>query len=405
MAVQRHALAAASCGLVVADARLPDLPLIYVNEAFSAISGYSAADVLGRSCRFLHGDDRDQAALGVLRAALAAGEPCHVVLRNYRKDGQLFWNDLRIMPVHAVDGELTHFVGAQTDITARLDAERILAHEQSRLDAALRELREAQLMLIQAGKMNALGQMVAGLAHEINNPIAFVYGNLHQLRADLRAALDAHDTLIGRPRPMGDADPAEAARQQVDAARSEFDELIDSSLEGINRVKQMVRSVGLFARPDEAAGRLATLQECAESALTLASGLPGERARVTVELEHLPAIRCYPAELSQVFLNLIMNADQAMVAGRAGWIHISGDDTGAALRITVADNGAGMTPEVLAQIFTPFFTTRPAGEGMGLGLPISRRIITGRHRGTMTVDSTMGEGTAFTITLPKDGLK
>lgn len=403
--VQRHALAAASCGIVVADARLPDLPLIYVNEAFSAISGYSAAEALGRNGRFLHRDDRDQAALDILRAALGAGEPCHVILRNYRKDGRLFWNDLRITPVHDSAGDLTHFVGAQTDITARVDAEQALDREQSRLETALHDLRETQMLLVHAEKMNALGQMVAGLAHEINNPIAFVYGNLHSLRADLRTVLNNYESQIERPRPMGDADPIPAARHQIEFARSDFDELIDSSIEGIARVKRLVQALRVFVRLDEAEDKLASVQECAEGALIIASGLLSGRAQVTIELRHLPEIRCYPAELNQVFLNLIMNAGQSIPAGRDGWIRISGVDTGTALRITVADNGAGMTPEVCAQLFTPFFTTKPAGEGVGLGLPISQRIITERHRGTITADSTVGEGTTFTITLPKDGLE
>jgi PAS domain S-box-containing protein len=402
--IQQRALAAASCGIAIADARLPDMPLIYVNEAFTEISGYTADEVMGLNCRFLQGQDRDQEALRPLRAALKAGDACHVVLRNYRKDGRLFWNDLHMAPVHDVQGQLTHFVGVQTDITARVEAEQALVAEHTRLEAALRDLREAQMMLVHAEKMNALGQMVAGLAHEINNPIAFVHSNLHSLRAELDEILDSHDVMLKHERPLGDADPVETSQERLGFVRSDFDELIDSSIDGVLRVKRLVQALRAFARLDEAEDKDATIRDCVDSALTIASGLLGDRVSVTLDLDHLPAIRCYPAELNQVFLNLIMNAGQSIPAGRAGRIHISGSDEGPALRVTVADNGSGMPAEVQARLFTPFFTTKPAGEGVGLGLAISHRIITERHRGTISVESAVGRGTTFTMMLPKDAL-
>lgn len=403
--MHQRALAAASCGITIADARLPDMPLIYVNDAFSAISGYPAEDVLGRNCRFLQGDDRDQDAVKQIRAAIRNGESCTVVLRNYRKDGTLFWNELHMAAVHDTAGQLTHFVGVQTDITARVQAEEALVREQLQLEGALHELREAQMMLVHAEKMNALGQMVAGLAHEINNPIAFVYSNLYSLRDELREVLNDHPALAQRPPATGDAASSAPMQDSLDELRADVDELIASSLDGVTRVKRLVQALRAFARLDEAEDKLASIQECVDSALTIASGLLGDRVTVTLDLDHLPAIRCYPAELNQVFLNLIMNAGQAIPDDRTGSIRITGRDEGDALRVTVADNGAGIAPDVLPRLFTPFFTTKPAGEGVGLGLAISQRIITERHHGTITVDSAPGEGTVFTITLPKDGLE
>ncbi|HYO87832.1 MAG TPA: PAS domain-containing protein, partial [Candidatus Limnocylindrales bacterium] len=288
--MQQRALGAASCGIAIADARLPDMPLIYVNDAFSAISGYSAEEVLGRNCRFLQGDDRDQDAVRQIRAAIRAGESCSVVLRNYRKDGVLFWNELHMAAVHDEAGQLTHFVGVQTDITARVEAEEALVQEQERLEAVLHDLREAQLMLVHAEKMNTLGQMVAGLAHEINNPIAFVYSNLYSLRDELHDLLEAHEALVDRHPPMGDADRVDVTHDRLDFVRADFDELIDASLDGVLRVKRLVQALRAFARLDEAEDKLASMQECVESALIIASGLLGDRVKVTVELDHLPEI-------------------------------------------------------------------------------------------------------------------
>ncbi len=131
------AIAASSVGIVIANARLPDMPLIYVNPAFETITGYSAAEVLGTNCRFLQGTDKRQAALIELRAAIKAGTDCTVVLQNYRKDGSLFWNELHISPIYNQVGELTHFVGVQSDITARKQAEAALKMEQEKSERLL----------------------------------------------------------------------------------------------------------------------------------------------------------------------------------------------------------------------------------------------------------------------------
>jgi two-component system NtrC family sensor kinase len=401
--LHRRAMDYTSCGIVIADARLEDLPLIYINESFETISGYSADEVLGRNCRFLQRDDRDQPAVQILRDAIRKRESCKVILRNYRKDGTLFWNELFMSPIFDESGELTHFVGIQTDVSERVAAEEALQRQRVELARALDELRDAQTMLIHAEKMNALGQMMAGIAHEINNPLSYVYSNIHSLRGTITDVFDAYNRLEALIQAEAAALAESAAKIRSDAdldfVFADVGDLLHASLEGLGRVKRIVQALRTFSRLDEAEKKLADLHEAIESTLIIARRTLGTKIRVVLELDNLPEIVCYPAELNQVFLNIILNAGQAMPEG--GVLTIRGRDLGDRVLLEFSDTGIGMTPEVKAKIFDPFFTTKRVGEGMGLGLSIAYKIITDHHQGTISVESAPGAGATFTITLPK----
>jgi PAS domain S-box-containing protein len=399
-----RAMSASSCGITIADASAADIPLIYVNDAFARITGYSIEETIGRNCRFLQRDDRDQPELDTLRRAIREGENCTVMLRNYRKDGTLFWNEFFISPITDSDGRVKHFVGIQTDVTERMTAQGEILRRQADLEAALAELRDTQTMLIHSEKMNALGQMVAGVAHEVNNPISFVNSNLYSLQNtfhDLTNAYAELETIIN----TGSADQQANARAVRDAIEldyllSDVDDLLKSSLQGLGRVKNIVEALRKFSHLDEAELKLGDLPEDIKSTLAIAKLELKGRVQVVLDLDDLPPIKCYPAELNQVFLNLIVNAAQAIED--KGTLTIRGRDMGDHVRLEFSDTGKGMTPDVLSQIFNPFFTTKPVGSGTGLGLAIAHKVITGRHNGTITVESTVGAGTTFTITLPKD---
>lgn len=396
---------ASSCGITIADASQPDLPLIYVNQAFCTITGYALDETLGRNCRFLQNEDRAQDGLPALRESLSAGRRCTVILRNYRRDGSLFWNELFMSPVVSSEGRISHYVGIQTDITPRRNAEEALSRQSSALERTVRELRETQMMLVHAEKMNALGQMVAGIAHEINNPLSFVNSNLYSLQDTLKAVFDAYNSLealVARPGGAVLPDEVRQVREQADLdfVLNDVDDLLRASIDGLHRVKSIVHALRTFARLDEAEFKLASIAECVSGALMIAAGEIGDRIRVTVDLASLPPVYCCPAELNQVFLNLIVNAAQSIPED--GEIIIRGRDLGGAVEVVIQDTGAGMPPETVQQIFTPFFTTKPPGEGVGLGLAIAWRIITERHHGSIDVQSQPGAGTTFTVRLPKE---
>ncbi len=292
----------------------------------------------------------------------------------------------------------------------------ITLHENSRLFAQVQQkglaltqtnqtLRETQAMLIHAEKMNALGQMVAGVAHEINNPVAFVNSNIHALKRMMTEVMTSYTDLEQIALSAGSPETKTAIatlhkRADIDFLREDLVDLVDTSLGGLTRVRKIVDGLRNFSRLDEAEYKLADLREGIESSLLIAHSAIKNRIQVELFMDGLPALRCRPAELNQVFLNLILNAAHAIED--KGTITITGRDTEQAIIITFHDTGSGMSPKTMQQIFNPFFTTKPVGVGTGLGLSIAYKIITTGHGGTIDVASELGCGTTFTIQLPKE---
>ena len=253
---------------------------------------------------------------------------------------------------------------------------------EARVEERTAELREAQVQLSQAEKMKSLGQLVAGVAHELNNPIGFVHANLQLLDEFVKKLLDAKDN-----------------GEETEKIREAISKLLMRSREGTERVKKIVQDLRTFSRVDQADLQDSDLNEEIERALTLME--PRFKSGVSVERDFgaLPSVRCYAGQLNQVFLNLLMNASDAM-QGR-GTIRIRTRRHGDGVRLEFSDDGPGIPPQVIGRIFDPFFTTKPVGVGTGLGLSLSHSIIE-RHGGKFTVDSEAGVGTTFAIDLPLD---
>ncbi|MBC7452742.1 MAG: PAS domain-containing protein [Massilia sp.] len=324
-------------------------------------------------------------------------------------DGSYRWMHDTLRLVRDRHGAPQEVIGSLTDITARKEVEQSLAHSHAQQLLLIERLQQSQQQLIEAEKMASIGQLAAGVAHEINNPIGFVTANMGSLKGYLATLFDViaqYEAGVAAHlhTPAAAASPAllahiAALRSAADLAFLEMDaaDLVRESMEGLKRVRDIVAALKDFARVGENEWRIADLHAGLDSTVNiLASEL---RGKATLEKHYgaVPPIHCMPSQLNQVFLNLLVNACHAIA--QHGVITIrTGVEAGMAW-IAIADTGAGIAPEHLGRIFEPFFTTKPIGDGTGLGLSLSYGIVS-RHGGRLEVDSQLGVGTTFTVRLP-----
>jgi two-component system, NtrC family, sensor kinase len=279
-------------------------------------------------------------------------------------------------------------------------AERLVKLEHS-LAEQNRVLRETQAALVQTEKLASLGLLAAGVAHEINNPIAYVINNLAVIRRDTQTVLAALDA-------YREGDAAEAARLEevadIDYFRENYARMCDKTLEGLQRVRDIVRNLRDFARLDEAEFKEADLNGALKSTIEIVMHLTREKnVRLEPDFEALPPVLCHPGKINQVFLNLLVNAIQA--CARDGVVAARTRARLEGVVVEVQDNGCGIRPEHLSRLFEPFFTTKPVGQGTGLGLSVSFGIVRD-HGGAIEVDSEVGRGSTFRVRLPlKAGAK
>jgi two-component system NtrC family sensor kinase len=270
------------------------------------------------------------------------------------------------------------------------------------LQATVANLKAAQEQLVQAEKMASLGQLTAGIAHEINNPINFVTANIQPLKddmADIIKFIDYYEEIIKKKGLENEFSEIEKNRQgaNVELTKKEINNLLKGIEDGAKRTSEIVKGLRNFSRLDRNVFRKANMNECLESTLTLLHSSYKNRIEIIKQYGDLPEIDCFPGQINQVFMNILSNAIQAISA--EGKIFIQTWHDGSNVKISIKDTGAGMTDEVRKKIFDPFFTTKDVGKGTGLGLSISFGIIQ-KHNGEIEVFSKPGNGTEFVIRIP-----
>jgi PAS domain S-box-containing protein len=310
-----------------------------------------------------------------------------------------------------VDGVIESF----HDIRERKETEGALQKSRDESEKILRELKTAQRQMLQSEKMASIGQLAAGVAHEINNPTGFVSSNLHTLSGyhkDINELIDQYGRLVsglreamtteqGRAGILEDLHRIAALKKEIDIdfVLDDTPNLIKESIEGIERVKKIVTDLKNFAHPAEDKPKLADINKGLESTLNIVWNELKYKAKVIKEYGELPPVKCYPHQLNQVFMNLLVNAAQAIE--KQGEIRIETRAVDGHVEISITDTGSGISEANLSKIFDPFFTIKEVGEGTGLGLYLAHNIID-KHNGTIDVESEVGKGTTFTIRLQTD---
>ncbi len=251
--------------------------------------------------------------------------------------------------------------------------------------------------------MASVGVLTAGIAHELNNPINFVSGNVNPLKRDMDeifSVIDKYDAIIRNNKLEDIFGEVNTLKTQMDYSFlvREIANLLDGITEGANRSSQIVKGLRIFSRLDEDKCQVYDIHEGIESSLILLRNKMKNRITVHKDYDEFEEVECFPSKLNQVFMNILTNSLQAIEDKGEIFIQTKSSSTG--IRITIKDNGRGMTPEVKDHIFEPFYTTKDVGQGTGLGLSISFGIIE-QHNGHIDVNSSPGEGTEFIISLPK----
>ena len=282
----------------------------------------------------------------------------------------------------------------------------------------LSEIKELELHVRQTEKMASIGQLAAGVAHEVNNPMGFIHANLHQMTeylSDLNKVFEATGHLQ-RAAAEGDLEAIRAASEDVtaiareidlDYVRTDFEKALHESVEGAERIRHIVRDLRDFSRPDLPARTPADVNQAVDSTANIVWAMMKHDVHLEKSYGDLPKIDAYPMQLKQVFMNLLVNAYQAIEARserEPGIIRIETEHQGDEITIRIIDSGIGIESARQSRIFEPFYTTKPVGAGTGLGLSTSYSIIE-RHGGRMSVESEVGQGTTFEVRLPLDGGK
>ena len=285
----------------------------------------------------------------------------------------------------------------------RLEKQKIkIENKNTQLQSALQKLKEAQNQLVQSEKMASVGQLTAGIAHEINNPINFVSSNISPLKRDIEDIMKLLEICSCDPVKddlQNKFGQIEEFKKEIeyDVILEEIKQLLNGIEEGSRRTMEIVRGLRNFSRLDEGEKKLADINEGIDSTLLMLRNQLKNKIEVVKNFGSLPQLLCYPGKLNQVFMNIINNAGQSIEGN--GTISITTSYEKKYIMVSIKDTGKGMPPEVVNHIFEPFYTTKDVGKGTGLGLSISYGIIQ-EHDGEIKVKSNVGKGTEFIITLP-----
>ena len=367
------AVESAQEAFVITDAQLeaPGPHILFANPAMERLSGYQLEELLGRSPRIFQGPLTNKETISRLKEELPKGIPFHGITTNYRKDGTQYLVDWNIAPVHGREGQITHFVSVQRDITQQQAMVKRVA---------------------MANKMESVGSLAAGIAHEINSPAQFIGDNLQY----------AYDAICKASAWL----KAEGLPLEPKVMQPIFEEVplaLKDALEGMSRIDKIVKSMREFAHPTQEF-EPTDLNRCLETSVTICRNEWKHVAHVDFDFDpSLPPVPCVRSEINQMVVNLVVNAAQAIAGQKRaepGRILLSTRTLDGWAEFRVEDDGPGISPDIAEKIFDPFFTTKPVGQGTGQGLFLTQQSIVGKHHGRISTSNLPGGGASFLIQLP-----
>ena len=374
--------------------------IVVANPRVRSLYGYEQSEVVGLTMPEISAGEESDSVWAEYVAVAISGKPQLFSWRAQRKNGEAFWVEISLL--RAVIGQYDRLLVVAHDITQRKTQEQELVQAFEGQRDLNMKLEAAQSQLLQSEKMASIGQLAAGIAHEINNPIGFINSNMGTLRgyiANLLKMLEAYQHEEGNMSSER-RDELAKLREKLDIAylSNDVDSLVQESLDGLQRVRRIVIDLKDFSHVDQTAFQSANLEKGLDSTLNVVWNELKYKAEVVKEYAGVPEIMCLPSQLNQVFMNLLVNAAQAIA--EHGRITVRTAFNEKDVWVEIEDTGSGISPEHLSRIFEPFFTTKPVGKGTGLGLSLAYGIVK-KHGGKIEVSSEKGVGSKFRVTLPR----
>lgn len=389
----------------------------YVNPKFCKITGYDVQEAIGQNPRLLKSEECGSDTYKELWKTIKSGHEWNGEIRNKRKSGEFYWARATIGPIRDLEGNITHFLGIQEDVTHRKQMEEELLRNNSALAEALDVLKNTQSSLIQQEKFAGIGQLAAGVAHEINNPLGFVLSNFETLQkytgrlSDMvKVFKELHQRVLEEKIPSLQEKAAQVSalekQKKLNYILEDLEPIFSETADGLIRVGNIVKALRLFSRVDQQDNfEEYNLTEGIRNSLTVARNEIKYVADVQENFADIPNVKAMSGQVNQVLLNILINAAHA-IKGKGlesrGLITISTYADERFIYCSINDSGTGIPEEIRKNIFDPFFTTKPVGQGTGLGLSISYDIIVNKHQGEILLESELGKGSTFIIKLPMD---
>ena len=370
-AIERHkrklhtdVIESAELALLLVESGGADARVVFANQACEKLTGYDISQWQSGGLSLLHGNETDEDSIRLLDSVAKRGERQSVELRSHRDDGSWFWNRVQAIPLTDLDERMTHVLYSFEDVTDDL---------------------KWRAKLVDLDRIAILGNIAGGIAHEINNPLSFVTSNVQYV---LRALQDQFDG------------PDEEFDRQI---REALLDALEDAMEGSRRVQHVVDDLRQLAGDSDVETEIepVSVSTIVERTLTIARNHVRERAELVCELRDCPKVAANPAKLGQVFLNILINATQAIPPGNpaSNEVHVSTYVQDGEVVVAVADTGSGLPDDELERLFEPFFSTKEDAEGTGLGMSISKQIVN-EFDGRIEVDTVVEEGTTVSIVLP-----